>query len=89
MLAAAGAQVDGDRVRFDPDLVTSLISTTPSEFTLHAPDPSRHLHIGGDSVAFTDVASAPNFKDRAGGRRPGAHADFRTMVKLEAAIQST
>ena len=34
-LAEAGADVDGDRVRFDPDLILSLVKTAPAEFTLH------------------------------------------------------
>ena len=36
MLAAAGADVDGERVRFDPEMVAELISTAPAEFVIHA-----------------------------------------------------
>ncbi|MBT5850939.1 MAG: trimethylamine methyltransferase family protein [Acidimicrobiaceae bacterium] len=78
----AGARVDGDRVRFDPELVLELISTVPPEFTMHAPDPQYDLQIGGDNVVFTSVASAPNYADRAGGRRTGNREDFRTLLKL-------
>jgi trimethylamine--corrinoid protein Co-methyltransferase len=78
----AGARVDGDRVRLDPELVLELISTVPSEFTMHAPDPQYDLQIGGDNVVFTSVASAPNYVDRAGGRRMGNQEDFRTLLKL-------
>ena len=82
MWTEAGADVDGERVRFDPELVTDLVGRAPAEFTVHAPNPARDLHVGGDSVVFTSVASAPNVADRAGGRRTGNRADFRKLVKL-------
>ena len=82
MLAEAGCKVDGERVRFDPEFITEHIAKAPSEFTLHAPDPARNLHIGGDSVVFTSVGSAPNSADRQGGRRTGNRDDFRNLVKL-------
>ncbi|MGI9644636.1 MAG: trimethylamine methyltransferase family protein, partial [Ilumatobacteraceae bacterium] len=80
--AEAGADIDGDRVRIDADLVTELVWRAPSEFTLHAPNPAHDLPIGGDSVVFTGVASAPNVADRAGGRRVGNRADFAGLVRL-------
>ena len=41
ILRAAGATVEPDsqRVRFDPAMVTELIRTAPSQFTLHARNP--------------------------------------------------
>ncbi len=82
MWAEAGAKVDGQRVRFDPALIEDLISAAPSEFTMHAPDPQYDFHVGGDSVVFTSVASAPNYVDRSAGRRTGNRADFQTLLKL-------
>jgi len=78
----AGADVNDQRVRFDPDLIMELIASAPAEFPMLAPDPVHDLMIGGDHVAFTAVASAPNVADRAGGRRSGNRKDFRTLVKL-------
>ena len=52
MWSEAGASVIDDRVRVDADLILELISSAPSEFTLHAPDPGRDLAIGGDNVVF-------------------------------------
>ena len=49
-LADAGCDVDGNRVRFDPELVMALVATAPSSFTLHAPNPDRNLHIGDDVI---------------------------------------
>ncbi|MEZ5280235.1 MAG: trimethylamine methyltransferase family protein [Acidimicrobiales bacterium] len=82
MWAAAGARVHDQRVRLDPDMVTELIASVPSEFSLHAPNPARDLRIGGDNVVFTSVASTPNFVDRRGGRRSGNRADFQKLVRL-------
>ena len=36
-LADAGAKVDGERVRFDPELVMSLVSTAPEKFVMLEP----------------------------------------------------
>ncbi|MEC9425889.1 MAG: trimethylamine methyltransferase family protein, partial [Actinomycetota bacterium] len=54
-LVDVGCQVDGDRVRFDPDLVMHLVSTAPAEFTMHAPSPARNLHMGGNVLTYTSV----------------------------------
>lgn len=84
LLARAGAKVESDseRVRFDRDFVEETITTAPSEFTLHALNPDRNLVIGGDSIAFSAVSSAPNVSDEAGGRRPGNHEDFQNLIRL-------
>ncbi len=82
MWAEAGAKVDDERVRFDPALIEDLVASAPSEFVMYGPDPAYDIHVGGDSVVFTAVASAPNYADRAGGRRTGSQESFRTLVKL-------
>jgi trimethylamine--corrinoid protein Co-methyltransferase len=84
LLAAAGARVDPDseRVRFDPDFIEDKISTAPSEFTIHARNPERNIHMGGDHVAFTAVSSPPNVSDEAGGRRVGNREDFQNLLRL-------
>ena len=88
MWAEAGARVDGARVRLDPDHVTELVASAPLEFVLHAPDPARHVPMGGRSMAFSAVASPPNVADRAGGRRAGNRADFRRLVMLSEALNA-
>lgn len=84
LLAKAGARVEpgSERVRFDRGLILERIATAPSEFTLHARNPAHNLVFGGDHVIFAQVASAPNCSDTDKGRRPGAHEDFRNLVKL-------
>ena len=88
LYAAAGCTVDGDRVRFDPEMVEATVATAPSEFRLHAPNPAHDVMIGGDHVVFTAVASAPNVADRAGGRRSGNRADFQNLVKLSQSLNA-
>ncbi|NVK31990.1 MAG: trimethylamine methyltransferase family protein [Gammaproteobacteria bacterium] len=77
-----GADVDGMRVRFAPELILSMIETVPAEFTLHARNPAHNLTIGGNHVAFGSVASAPNTQCSDFGRRAGNHADYQTFLKL-------
>lgn len=81
-LTAAGATVDDNRVRFDPEMVMELVAHAPSQFTMHAPDPARNIVFGGNHVVFGAVASPPNVADLSGGRRIGNRADFRSLVKL-------
>ncbi len=80
--ADAGARVDDQRVRIEPELILELIASAPGEFTMHAPDPRHDLAVGGDNVVFTAVASAPNCSDRQDGRRSGNRDDFRMLLKL-------
>lgn len=84
ILRAAGASVEpmGDRVRFDRGLVEGMLGRAPRQFTLHARNPGRSLHIGGNWVAYCAVASAPNAADLDNGRRPGNRADFRNFLRL-------
>ncbi len=82
LLAGQGAAVDGDRVRFDPEMVVELVGSAPSVFTLHARNPDHTVTIGDDHVVFGAVASPPNVSDLVGGRRSGNRADFQDLVRL-------
>jgi trimethylamine--corrinoid protein Co-methyltransferase len=79
---AAGAAVEGQRVRLDRGLVLEAAAKAPARFTLHARNPARNVGIGGDEITFCAVASAPNCSDLAGGRRPGSQNDFRNFMRL-------
>ena len=82
MLKAAGADVQGERVRFDPAMIEELVKTAPSEFTFHARNPENSRQVGGNHMMFGTVASPPNSSDMDGGRRSGNHADYRNFLKL-------
>ncbi len=80
---AAGADVKGQRVRFDPGHVRHLVqATTPKQFIQHARNPARSLTIGGDSVVFAPMYGAPFVQDLDRGRRYGTLEDFQDLVKL-------
>ena len=81
-LVDVGCQVDGDRVRFDPDLVMHLVSTAPAEFTMHAPSPTRNLHMGGNVLTYTSVASPPFVTGLGRDRRDGNRDDYRDLLRL-------
>ncbi len=82
LLLAAGAEVDGERVRFDPAMVVERVATCPNEFQLHSWNPAHTLTIGGDHLAFGSVGSPPNLVGLDGVRRPGTRAGFRDLLKL-------
>ncbi len=86
--ATGGVRVEDMMVRFDPEFVEEVITTAPSEFTLHAVNPDRNLRMGGDAVSFGAVSSAPNVSDEAGGRRQGNREDFRKLIKLASTINT-
>jgi trimethylamine--corrinoid protein Co-methyltransferase len=88
LLRDAGATVDGQTVRVEPALITEVIRTAPSQFTLHARNPAHDLVIGGDHLAFGSVASAPNSADVDGGRRTGNRSDFRNLLRLVQSLNS-
>jgi trimethylamine--corrinoid protein Co-methyltransferase len=84
ILRSSGAQIgeDNKRVRFDPDFVMEKISTTPSEFIMHGRSAERSIHVGGNSVVFSMVSSAPNVSDLDRGRIPGNFEDYCNLIKL-------
>ncbi len=86
--AAAGADVDGDRVHLDRTLVDELVAQAPGDFTLHARNRAHDVHLGGDSVAFCAVASAPYVSDLASGRREGNNADFENLLRLTQSLNA-
>ena len=81
-LADAGADVDDNRVRFDPELVQALVATAPAKFTMHGINPERDLILGGDLITITSVASPPFVTGLGRDRRDGNREDYRNLVKL-------
>lgn len=83
-LKAAGADIKPgeDRVRMDRAMVDELVAKAPSQFTVRARNRAHDLQIGGDAIAFSCVASAPNAVDKDRGRRAGNQQDYRNFLKL-------
>ena len=88
LLAQAGAQVDpsSTRVRFDPELVESLVAMAPCAFELHARNAAKTVHLGGDHIVFAAVSSPPNCSDIVRGRRSGTFDDFCDFLRLTQSI---
>jgi len=79
---AAGADIDGERVRIPRGLARQLIKTAPSQFTQHARDPSKSVVIGGRNLVLAPVYGPPFVRDAQGGRRYATMDDFSKFVKL-------
>ena len=83
MFAEAGADVDGERVRFPRGMCRSIIQqSAPKEFTQHARNPERSVVIGGDRTVLAPAYGSPFVRDLDRGRRYGTIEDFRNFVKL-------
>ncbi|MFQ6552192.1 trimethylamine methyltransferase family protein [Aestuariibius insulae] len=79
---AAGASVDGERVRLPKGLARKLCATAPERFTQIARNPERNVEIGGDGFVMAPVYGPPFVRDATGERRYAQMEDFRTFVKL-------
>ena len=78
---AAGASIDGVRVRFEPGLARELCATAPAQFDMHGRD-GRVVPIGGDHLVLLPAYGPPFVTDLDRGRRYATLADFENFVKL-------
>jgi len=79
----AGADVDGERVRFPRGMCRQLImDTAPSEFTQHARNPANSVQIGGNNTVLVPAYGSPFVRDLEEGRRYATIEDFQNFVKL-------
>lgn len=79
-----GALVDDETqmVRLGRDVVEEHLRHAPESFVLHARNPERHLHVGGNVVNFGPVSGAPHITDLDRGRRYGDLEAFRDILKV-------
>jgi trimethylamine---corrinoid protein Co-methyltransferase len=83
LLQEAGAEVDGERVRFPRGLARQVVqATAPGTFTQVARNPANSVEIGGTSTVFAPAYGSPFVRDLENGRRYGTIEDFRNFVKL-------
>jgi trimethylamine--corrinoid protein Co-methyltransferase len=83
LLKDAGADVDGERVRFPRGLCRSIIqASAPSEFKQHARNPERSVMIGGDRTVLVPAYGSPFIRNLDEGRRYATLDDFQNFVKL-------
>jgi trimethylamine--corrinoid protein Co-methyltransferase len=83
MLQAAGADVQGDRVRFPRGMCRKIIQdNAPSEFTQHARNPKKSIVVGGRRTVLVPAYGSPFIRNLDEGRRYATIEDFRNFVKL-------
>jgi len=83
----AGAEVDGELVRFPAGMCRQLIrDSAPAQFEQKARNPARSVTIGGKHTVFAPVYGPPFIRDLDGGRRYATIEDFRNFVKLAYAL---
>jgi len=79
----AGADVEGERVRFPRGLCRSIIQkNAPREFVQHARNPERSVRIGGNHTVLVPAYGPPFIRNLDEGRRYATIEDFRNFVKL-------
>ncbi len=80
---AAGANIDGERVRFPRGMCREIIqASAQAQFTQHARNPKRNVEIGGDNMVLVPAYGPPFVYDLEGGRRYATLEDFHNFVKL-------
>jgi len=79
----AGAEIDGERVRFPRGMCRSIVqASAPAEYTQHARNPARSVIIGGKRTVLVPAYGSPFVRDLDRGRRYATIEDFRNFVKL-------
>jgi trimethylamine--corrinoid protein Co-methyltransferase len=81
--ADAGADVEGNRVRFPRGLCRSIVqSSAPATYVQHARNPGNDVVVGGDAMVFAPNYGSPFVVDLDAGRRYATLTDFQNFVKL-------
>lgn len=87
ILRAGGAEVEGERARFEPGMCRSIVkATAPERFVQHARNPANDVEIGGDASVLCPSWGPPFVHDLDRGRRYATFEDFRDLVRLHHAI---
>ncbi|MEQ9257715.1 MAG: trimethylamine methyltransferase family protein [Roseovarius sp.] len=87
IFAAAGCEVEGERVRFAPGFCRKTIcATAPAAFAQHARNPENSVQIGGNASVLCPSWGPPFVQDMDRGRRYATYEDFVDLVKLHQTI---
>jgi trimethylamine--corrinoid protein Co-methyltransferase len=83
MFAAAGAMVDGTRVRFPRGMCREIVSkNAPASYVQHGRNPQNNVVIGANHTVFAPNYGSPFVHDLDNGRRYATLTDFQNFVKL-------
>lgn len=78
----AGADVRGQRVRFEPEMIEHLVAQTPARFEMTGRGAGTRFEIGVDTLSFCPMQGAPNIRDLDGTRRFSTIDDLRRINRL-------
>jgi trimethylamine--corrinoid protein Co-methyltransferase len=80
---SAGADVTGERVRFEPGFCRRIITATaPRQFQQHARNPDNTVMLGGANTVLAPGWGPPFIHNLDEGRRYATIEDFRTLIKI-------
>ncbi|MFT5505831.1 MAG: trimethylamine--corrinoid protein Co-methyltransferase [Gammaproteobacteria bacterium] len=83
----AGADVQGERVRFEPGMCRKIIqASAPREYTQYARNPANNVQIGGNNTVLSPVYGPPFVHDIENGRRYATLKDFENLTKIHQMI---
>ncbi|MEM7285607.1 MAG: trimethylamine methyltransferase family protein [Actinomycetota bacterium] len=82
LLRNAGAEVEGELVRFPRGMCRELVKTAPQAYVQHARNPERNVKIGENTTVFAPNYGSPFAMDLDKGRRYASLEDFENIVKL-------
>ncbi len=84
---AAGADVQGLRVRFEPGMCRAIIrASAPREYQQHARNPANTVTLGGNNTVLCPSWGPPFVHDLDRGRRYATYGDFQDLVKIHQMI---
>lgn len=78
----AGADVRGERVHLEPEMIEGLMAHAPERFEMTGRGENTRFEIGVDTVSFCPMQGAPNIRDLDGTRRFSTIDDLRRINKL-------
>jgi trimethylamine---corrinoid protein Co-methyltransferase len=83
LFADAGAEVNGENVRFPDGLARKIVqATAPAMYVQHARNSANNVTIGGPHTVFAPNYGSPFVQDLDRGRRYATIEDFQNFVKL-------
>jgi len=81
---SAGFNVDSESniVRFDAELIESLVAKAPASFSLRARNPDKNIKLGAGHAVFASVGGPAYVMDHDKGRRTGTYAEMCDFLRL-------
>ncbi len=87
LFKGAGADVQGNRVRFEPGHPRQIVqATAPAEYVQYARNPDNNVVIGGNNTVLCPSFGPPFIHNLDEGRRYGTLEDFHNLVKIHQMI---